>query len=198
MPTSTFYNLPEAKRQMIEAVLLNVFYDQHISEVSVSQIVEEAQISRAAFYKYFPTLEDAHRYMIKKIAGLIHQDILKFIYQKKECFFEGITDYLAYCSRLSLDSPEWKGLNMLIKGENTVLYRREPLNNDSPMLTEWFKLLQLNQFKIAEPQEALAFLYFAMDLVMDSLSSFIANQWGTKELLEDFAFKQKWLEKGMH
>lgn len=37
----------------MDTVLLDIFYNQPVSQVKVSQIVEETEISRGAFYKYF-------------------------------------------------------------------------------------------------------------------------------------------------
>lgn len=197
MPKQTFFNLPEEKRLMIEEALLDIFCDQHISQVKVARIVEETKISRAAFYKYFSTLEDAHTYMSSKISGLIHQDVLTYIECNKHDFFRGISQFLVYCSELPHDSSHWKGIKLLIKGENTELYQRMPLSADSPLAIKWRNLLQLNAFKMKDEAEAISFLYFIRDLVIDSLASFIANDWGTGELLNDFSYKANWLLKGI-
>lgn len=197
MPTRTFYNLPDGKRQMIEAALLTSFYDQHISEVTVAQIVETAKISRAAFYKYFPTLEDAHTYMVSKISVQIHQDILSQIEEKRQDFFGGIREYLRYCSKLSHDGEYWKGLKLLIKGEKTLMSRRMDVPEETRMVKDWLELLRSNGFNIKETEEAMSFLYFVMDLVIDSLTSLIVNNWRTEELLNDFAYKTKWLIQGI-
>ncbi|WP_321384354.1 TetR/AcrR family transcriptional regulator [uncultured Enterococcus sp.] len=197
MPKSTFYNLPEEKRQMIEAALLNSFYNQHISQVKVAQIVAETKISRAAFYKYFPTLEDAHQYIINKIAKTIHRDIFHYIEENKRDFFGGIAQYLRYCSELSHDSDYWKGIKLLIKGENTILYRRMEAAEENRMVREWLELLRLNNFSIQKMEEAMGFLYFVMELVVDSLASLIVNDWATEEILKDFSYKSNWLLKGI-
>ena len=47
-------------------ILLENFYNCHVSQVKVSEIVEAMQMSRGAFYKYFQDLEDAYTYLIHK------------------------------------------------------------------------------------------------------------------------------------
>ncbi|WP_086350840.1 TetR family transcriptional regulator [Candidatus Enterococcus clewellii] len=197
MPKQTFYHLPSEKRLMIEAALLDVFFEQHISQVTVTQIVEKTGISRAAFYKYFPTLEDAHLYMIKKIAMTIHQDILRYIEENERDFFGGISEYLRYCGELDHKSDYWKGLKLLIKGENTIMHQRMSPTNDSEMSQEWLGILERNGFQITDSEEAICFLYFVMDIVIDSLTAFIVNDWATEELLKEFSYKKKWLIRGI-
>lgn len=197
MPKSTFYNLPDEKREMIESALLNIFYDQHISQVKVAQVVEATGISRAAFYKYFPTLEDAHQYMINKLSLQIHRDILHSIEQNKHDFFGGIKQYLRDCSELDHESVYWKGIKLLIKGENTVIYRRMDVSEESKMMKDWLELLHQNDFNIQKTEEAMSFLYFVMDLVIDALTSLIVNEWGTAEIIKDFTYRSNWLLKGI-
>ena len=58
MPTSTFYRLPDQKRQkLIDAIrqeLLRVPYDQ----VSINKIIQNAEIPRRSFYQYFTDKND--------------------------------------------------------------------------------------------------------------------------------------------
>lgn len=197
MPNSTFYNLPDEKKEMIEATLLNIFCEEPISQVKVARIVEETGISRAAFYKYFIDLEDAHVYMVKKVANTIHRDILQHINENRADFFEGITQYLRYCGACDRQGSYWKGIATLIKGENAIIYRRPEIPAESPMLQDWQALLALNHFNIEGDQAALSFLCFIMDLVIDLLTSFLVNDWTTEELLADFNYKKEWLLNGI-
>lgn len=197
MPNSTFYNLPDAKKEKIETTLLNIFCEEPISQVKVAKIVEETGISRAAFYKYFVDLEDAHVYMVKKVANSIHRDILHSINEKRADFFEGIAQYLRFCSESNRQGNYWKGIATLIKGENAIIYRRPEVQADAPMLQDWQQLLALNGFNIKDDQAALSFLYFVMDLVIDLLTSFLVNDWTTEELLTDFNYKKEWLINGI-
>ena len=65
MPTSTFYRLPQEKRQkLIDAIhqeLLRVPYE----EISINKIIQNANISRGSFYQYFADKND----MMQTILG---------------------------------------------------------------------------------------------------------------------------------
>ncbi|EOS7800629.1 TetR/AcrR family transcriptional regulator [Enterococcus hirae] len=197
MPKSTFLNLPNEKKQRLIEILLENFSARHISQVKVADIVEDMAMSRGAFYKYFEDLEDAHTYTIQYYSIQIHRDILKYISQNKQDFFQGIENYLAWCSELEQKSSYWQAIRFLTRSDDFTNHQRTKPSAESGRLKEWFKLLKANGFHITSEEEAISFLYFVMDLVINSLTDYIANDWTTDELLQDYRYKVKWLQRGL-
>lgn len=197
MPKSTFLNLPNEKKQRLIEILLENFSARHISQVKVADIVEDMAMSRGAFYKYFEDLEDAYTYTIQYYSIQIHRDILKYISQNKQDFFQGIENYLAWCSELEQKSSYWQAIRFLTRSDDFTNHQRTKPSAESGRLKEWFKLLKANGFHITSEEEAISFLYFIMDLVINSLTDYIANDWTTDELLQDYRYKVKWLQKGL-
>ncbi|MGH1755300.1 TetR/AcrR family transcriptional regulator [Enterococcus hirae] len=197
MPNSTFLNLPNEKKQRLIEILLENFSARHISQVKVADIVEDMAMSRGAFYKYFEDLEDAHTYTIQYYSIQIHRDILKYISQNKQDFFQGIENYLAWCSELEQKSSYWQAIRFLTRSDDFTNHQRTKPSAESGRLKEWFKLLKANGFHITSEEEAISFLYFVMDLVINSLTDYIANDWTTDELLQDYRYKVKWLQRGL-
>lgn len=197
MPKSTFLNLSNEKKQRLIEILLENFSARHISQVKVADIVEDMAMSRGAFYKYFEDLEDAYTYTIQYYSIQIHRDILKYISQNKQDFFQGIENYLAWCSELEQKSSYWQAIRFLTRSDDFTNHQRTKPSAESGRLKEWFKLLKANGFHITSEEEAISFLYFVMDLVINSLTDYIANNWTTDELLQDYRYKVKWLQKGL-
>lgn len=197
MPKSTFLNLPNEKKQRLIEILLENFSARHSSQVKVADIVEDMAMSRGAFYKYFEDLEDAYTYTIQYYSIQIHRDILKYISQNKQDFFQGIENYLAWCSELEQKSSYWQAIRFLTRSDDFTNHQRTKPSAESGRLKEWFKLLKANGFHITSEEEAISFLYFVMDLVINSLTDYIANDWTTDELLQDYRYKVKWLQKGL-
>ena len=197
MPKSTFLNLPNEKKQRLIEILLENFSARHISQVKVADIVEDMAMSRGAFYKYFEDLEDAYTYTIQYYSIQIHRDILKYISQNMQDFFQGIENYLAWCSELEQKSSYWQAIRFLTRSYDFTNHQRTKPSAESGRLKEWFKLLKANGFHITSEEEAISFLYFVMDLVINSLTDYIANDWTTDELLQDYRYKVKWLQKGL-
>lgn len=198
MPKSTFLNLPNEKKQRLIEILLENFSARHISQVKVADIVEDMAMSRGAFYKYFEDLEDAYTYTIQYYSIQIHRDILKYISQNKQDFFQGIENYLAWCSELEQKSSYWQAIRFLTRSDDFTNHQRTKPSAESGRLKEWFKLLKANGFHITSEEEAISFLYFLMDLVINSLTDYIANDWTTDELLQDYRYKVKWLQRGLN
>lgn len=197
MPKSTFLNLPNEKKQRLIEILLENFSARHISQVKVADIVEDMAMSRGAFYKYFEDLEDAYTYTIQYYSIQIHRDILKYISQNKQDFFQGIENYLAWCSELEQKSSYWQAIRFLTRSDDFTNHQRTKPSAESGRLKEWFKLLKANGFHITSEEEAISFLYFVMDLVINSLTDYIANDRTTDELLQDYRYKVKWLQRGL-
>lgn len=72
MTKSTFTRLKNPKKAAIEKALLQEFSSYPLSEATVSRIVEDAGISRGAFYVYFSDLKDAYLYMCREIIRRVH------------------------------------------------------------------------------------------------------------------------------
>lgn len=74
MTSSTFKNLDNNKKQLIEDVLLEEFSHHALSTAKVSRIVKAANIARGAFYKYFDDITDAYLYLYDVAIKQIHAD----------------------------------------------------------------------------------------------------------------------------
>lgn len=64
MPKSTFFNLPEEKRQRIINVALDEFGDRKFNEASLTRIVERAGIAKGSMYQYFEDKFDLYLYLM--------------------------------------------------------------------------------------------------------------------------------------
>lgn len=67
MPSHTFMNLPEEKKQRIMDAALEEFSTHSFNDVSIAQIIEGAEIPRGSFYQYFTDLKDLYKYIFKII-----------------------------------------------------------------------------------------------------------------------------------
>jgi len=68
MPTQTFFNLPEQKRQAIIDIAVDEFAEHDYKSVSISRIVDRAGIAKGSFYQYFADKKDLHLYLLQ-VAG---------------------------------------------------------------------------------------------------------------------------------
>ena len=65
MPKETFLKLPNEKKEKKIKAAQKEFERVPIEEVSIKNIVENAEIARGSFYQYFESKEDLLRFYIK-------------------------------------------------------------------------------------------------------------------------------------
>ena len=73
MPTSTYYNLNPIKKERIENAVKKEFSRVPLIDMSVKNIVNDANIARGSFYQYFETREDLIKYILEKEFGLVQE-----------------------------------------------------------------------------------------------------------------------------
>lgn len=200
MPKKTFLNLNEEKSKSVIKILIDIFYDRNVSQVTVSEIVEALGMSRGAFYKYFSDIYDAYYTIAKKCAYEVHMNIMKFIKNNEDDFIQGGEEFLSWCADLDKESYDWKSIQMLSLSNANIYAKRTSINENtlnSKMVQEWFTLLKKNDFQFDTKEEALYFLYFIEHFLITSLQDFIVNEWSKKELMKDFSYKKKWIINGI-
>jgi Transcriptional regulator len=69
LPTSTFFNLPEEKRQKLIAAALEEFSTVPFAEASINKIIRRAGIPRGSFYMYFEDKRELFLYLIRNFVG---------------------------------------------------------------------------------------------------------------------------------
>ena len=198
IPKDTFLHLDAEKRVQIELILLDVLYDQPLSQVKVSEIITLMNMSRGAFYKYFKDLADANDYLISTVARAIHIDIMQHIQQSEDALFDGIANYLREISHLDHQDIRWKQIKFLTGSDQLIFSRRRKVPSESQMIDQWFSILEKNHLDISNNEEAISFLYFVMSLVTNSLTEYIANEWDSQTLLLEYNRKISWLLHGLN
>lgn len=66
MPTTTFNNLPEEKKELILAAARKEFARVSINDASINKIIQDANISRGSFYMYFKGKKDLLYYILSE------------------------------------------------------------------------------------------------------------------------------------
>lgn len=129
MPTQTFFNLPEAKRQIIIEKSIAQFANHSYEAVSISRIVQEAKIAKGSFYQYFEGKEDLYLYLVD--IGIAKQ---KFFMENADLppIENGFFPYLRALLKTSLDFQ-------LNNPDYTQILFRNPHYGDIPFRDEVFR-----------------------------------------------------------
>ena len=71
MPSTTFFNLPEEKRERLLAAARVEFARTSYEEASVNRIIQAAGIPRGSFYMYFTDKEELFRYLMERYGDML-------------------------------------------------------------------------------------------------------------------------------
>ena len=139
MPKETFLKLSKEKQQKIINSAKKEFARAPIENVSIKNIVEEADIARGSFYQYFEDKEDAIKYIIQKFILAEEELIGKILIDTNGDIFESaikMYDYMV--EELLKDNSfklvrnilqELKKENFSIFDKNNKLGNKSQLNN---------------------------------------------------------------------
>jgi len=126
MPTQTFFNLPEEKRNAIIAAARREFSLHVFEEASINQIIKDADISRGSFYMYFEDKADLFMFLFESLKKQVMQLVIKHMYTSKGNIRELTISLHEEFFRLH----EEKENQDLIK--NTVLFFQNTAQRESP------------------------------------------------------------------
>lgn len=88
MPSQTYLNLSEEKRQRIFKAIYLELKRVPFPEMSINQIIKYAEIPRGSFYQYFENKDDAFDYFVKESSKRIKEKVIKRISTVHGDFFE--------------------------------------------------------------------------------------------------------------
>lgn len=158
MPTQRFLHLPDIKREKIKRAAIHEFSKFSFSEVSINQIIKEADISRGSFYTYFEDKEDLLDYLLRDF----HKSCKSWFFQNLESCEGNI--YQVF----------WNAILELIKfgreQQDFVFYRNIFL--DAKLMTET-SMIGFKDFfyKTKEEQELVHYCYSKLDHIVCPVSS---------------------------
>ena len=148
MPSQTFFNLPEEKKERVIEAALEEFSQHLYHNASIARIIESAGIPRGSFYQYFSDLEDVYKYLFSLIGerkmeyiGEAHQQMQQADYLSiiKALYDAGI--------RFAKDHPIFARLGTNFYREDST-FRRQILGEFEGLSLQYFEdLLQSGQDK---------------------------------------------------
>jgi len=77
MPTNTFFNLPESKRNKVVQAAKEEFLRSKNGDIVIKNIVIKAGIPRGSFYQYFESKEDVVAYLMENHLSETRDDFCK-------------------------------------------------------------------------------------------------------------------------
>lgn len=96
MPSKTFYNLPNEKREKLMSSIKGEFSRVPFEEVSINRIIHAAEISRGSFYQYFSDKIDMLKYILLDYQQQMLEQIINSLNTNKGDIFKMFDDIFSF------------------------------------------------------------------------------------------------------
>ena len=186
MPSETFNNLSEDKKDRIITSLKNTFAKKSIFDASVKEVVEDLKIARGSFYQYFEDLEDAYFMILDRETVDIHHLFQKILRENDFDIFKSLEIYGEELQEI------------LFEEENYSIYKNRFLHWTCQLESKWQEYKRENSTNIYED----AFynreiIHFVKAVVHDLIERNYIEGWTKDEFLQKFEKYIEWLKGGI-
>lgn len=134
MPTSTFFNLPEDKKNKILKAANKEFERVPIEQVSIKNIVESAEIARGSFYQYFEDKEDLFQYIMSAKMRNMQNKLIEMIEHENGNIiniFINMYEYLIKIVKIKKNNKFFKQIFENVKtSDNLMFIKKEEINKN--------------------------------------------------------------------
>ena len=133
MPSKTFLNLSQEKKNKILKAANKEFARVPIEQASIKNIVEEAGIARGSFYQYFEDKEDLFDYMMKLKMGNMENKLNKMIEKENGNIINiciNIYDQFIRIGKIRKNNKFFKKIFENVKtSDNLMFIKKSEMNN---------------------------------------------------------------------
>lgn len=125
MPATTYFNLPEEKKERIMEAALDEFAAYSFSAASINRIVKAARIPRGSFYQYFSDKEDLYMLVMEKIGKEKLEVYARHPAPSEDAtFFEAAVASMPAIVEWAEKSPRYNRIGMLMARDDSEFMQR--------------------------------------------------------------------------
>lgn len=198
MPNQTFFNLSKDKRERIIQSAMKVFSKHPLTDASISEIVEGANISRGSFYQYFEDKTDLYMYLVGLFKKNYHTLMIQKFKKYDGDFYKGYRDYSCFYIQNITESKKFGFFENLYLGMNYQLNRE----NIDVLFTDEKKRrlydeVDLDNMKISTPEDLMAVLQFLHELLNNAIMEGFWRNLSVEETQAIFLKRLDWVFYGI-
>ena len=202
MPTQTFFNLSEEKRNRLIDAAMEEFSEKSLNQASINTIIKNACVSRGSFYQYFENKEDLFFYIMKLVKTDSQRLFIEEIKKADGDLFLGVRHYFPKLLSSVMETPNadffkqlFLHLDYRTSKEVTPEQLRESEEGNATRKAV-FSHVDRNRLKADTDEELLCLLNFIVSMMMQEIVEGYAKERPRKKIHFYFCRKLKWLEHG--
>lgn len=196
MPTDTFLNLDEVKRDKVFKALTKEFINYSLEESSIKNIVTMAGIPRGSFYQYFSDKEDALRYVIsetghdKKIgleADSLY-DLILLLFNREVQTLNSSSD----------ESIRLQLILQIARSPRATTIFNEEITTKAIGSPEFHDLLEKSHLEQLNPKKSRVIMELLISSLKDAMLKTLSDANKLDEIRENLIMKLKIIETGVN
>lgn len=202
MPTQTFFNLSEEKRERLIAGAMKEFSAKPLNEASISNIVKNSEISRGSFYQYFEDKKDLYFFLIGKLRCNYHNLMLKSFQEKKGDFYEGFklfsekyVMYIMESKKFGFFENMYLHMNYQINREVRIDFKGKQTHSTKE--ERLINIINRDKLKINTEDELLDILKYFLSTLNDTIMEGFWKELSVRETQNLFIKRLEWITYGI-
>lgn len=172
MIKQTFYNLPQEKKERIINAIVKEIGKKNFTDISINQIVKNAEISRGSFYQYFDDKADIFHVVLEDFRKDIYDMSKKSLIQTNGDIFKASLNLFDYVVRVSANkaySVAFKTVFSFINYNNNFLSSQSQVCPDWIIEDEIKQLVNIDLLSIESEND--------IDCIIDTVCAVLTKSW---------------------
>lgn len=202
LPTQTFFNLSEEKRNRLIYAAMEEFSKKSLNQASINTIIKKACVSRGSFYQYFENKEDLFFYIMKLVKTDSERLLVEEIIKADGDLFIGVRKYFPKLLLSVMETPNadfFKQLFLHLDYRTSKEVTPEQLREyEEGKVTrkDVFSHVDRDQLKANTDEKLLCLVNFIVSMMMQEIVEGYAKERSRKEIYFYFCQKLNWVEHG--
>ena len=199
MPTQTFLNLSENKRNIIIEASIKEFKRVLLKDASINKIIKDAGISRGSFYTYFKDINDLYIYTLNRYQEKLYKIIEKSIKQTNGNLLEATKQiYEQILNKCYQEKTTYKNIFLNINYDISIRNQIECDLDNKYKLIELISKIDKTNLKIEKEEELFIIIDIIIGIVLHGLIEVFLEDKDINQIKEKLNIKMKLIEKGIY
>jgi len=204
MPTKTFFNLSEKKRQRLIDAAMKEFAHVPVNKASIANIIKNAEISRGSFYQNFEDKKDLYYYLIGIFKYNTRQLMKENFKKANGKFIDGYRMFGVQYIQYVMESEKVEFFKNMylhmdyqvsqeVGGELVNSIRDDHQKNGERIVD----IIDWDSLKIETKEELIDLMKFILNILNQTIMEGFSKEWTIQETKDYFVKRLKWISDGL-
>ncbi|WP_411349830.1 TetR/AcrR family transcriptional regulator [Paenibacillus sp. WLX2291] len=206
MPTKTFFNLPDEKRQNLMNAAMREFSRASLADASIANIIKDACIPRGSFYQYFEDKADLFFYILEEHSASNRELMMSLAVKHQGDLFASSAEFFQstlhrFMHHEHRDFARNIFLNMNYKIEyKLILDVKNPTTRQriSEFYRSYMGLIDTSGLNIHSEQELFHLIKILRAIIIQNFIQFFAGEAQEQEVIRNFTLELELLQRGLY